>query len=300
MNHTSTPSWNDFPDGPPSISTDSERSTSRAASPEKGHLTYSDALTKGTILLEMMQADDYTAGQMFTAARPSAESQFLSPTALQTWGYNRSTPNFDELENIISPLYHIGVDTDNIQGSGLNVEIFDHHIHATTHDGMLFPSTGAKFCTLVSHEHGLLVATQSYGPEFKTKHQEENPILPDLQHWSDMAYLQCHENVADLKYVLRYRIQNNDTQAIIRHLCGETGPGDGLLWPGVTFRMDEDSGKALLGTPHGSGIAWLLIQHKKQLGHKTLDKVTLYFKNEEDARMRDDPCLLFYLKDVPT
>jgi hypothetical protein len=66
--------------------------------------------------------------------------------------------------------------------------------------------------------------------------------------------------------------------------------------------MDSEDGKALLGTPNGSSVAWLLIQHKamSQLWHKTVKKVTILSSEFTD----DDPghevssSLLFWIEYV--
>ena len=56
--------------------------------------------------------------------------------------------------------------------------------------------------------------------------------------------------------------------------------------------METEEGKALLGTPNGSGIAWLLAQHRKQLGDKAVKKVQLWYS------ITSAPNLLFHIKDV--
>lgn len=47
-------------------------------------------------------------------------------------------------------------------------------------------------------------------------------------------------------------------------------------WPGTTFDMTTDEGKAILATPNGAGVAWWLIDHKSQLGVKTVKSVTVF------------------------
>ena len=69
------------------------------------------------------------------------------------------------------------------------------------------------------------------------------------------------------------------------------GP-EGFTWAA------ETEAKALLGTPNGSGIAWLLIQHKRQLGWKMVDSVTLFWKDGHEGDLGSNPSLLFRIKDV--
>lgn len=51
------------------------------------------------------------------------------------------------------------------------------------------------------------------------------------------------------------------------------------------FSMNTDEGKALLGTPNGKGVAWLLINHKAQLGMKQIKEVKVWkaWKEEESS-----------------
>ena len=66
-------------------------------------------------------------------------------------------------------------------------------------------------------------------------------------------------------------------------------------WPGLTFDMDSDAAKVLLQTPNGKGVAWLLVNHKKAFGVKTVGKVQLWNASKGgDAKCR----MLFYVEDV--
>jgi hypothetical protein len=47
-------------------------------------------------------------------------------------------------------------------------------------------------------------------------------------------------------------------------------------WPGREYHADSEEGRALLGTPNASSDAYMLIQHKKHLGHKTVNKITVF------------------------
>jgi hypothetical protein len=69
--------------------------------------------------------------------------------------------------------------------------------------------------------------------------------------------------------------------------------------------MDTEEGKALLGTPNGSGIGFLLAQHKEVLGmHKSVKQVTLFYLrwiNDTYKNTLGDISysLLFELEDFP-
>lgn len=71
---------------------------------------------------------------------------------------------------------------------------------------------------------------------------------------------------------------NEETWAIILGILQKNSPtGSSTVpyWPGVTFTMNDNEGKALLSTPLGSGLAWLLIQHKAEYGLKTAFKASI-------------------------
>jgi hypothetical protein len=113
-----------------------------------------------------------------------------------------------------------------------------------------------------------------------------------------MASLGLDGIVPDFKFVARVMITNADTNTVLRtvldNLRQKYDLGDLFLprWPGLTFTMETDEGKALLGTPNGSGIAWLLVQHRKYLSHKAVEKVQLWYS------ITSAPNLLFHLKNV--
>lgn len=126
--------------------------------------------------------------------------------------------------------------------------------------------------------------------------------FPRLKFWSDVAYLQWARHAtdpSDLRYVLRISIMNTKTKAVVQHIVKDA-PVNGD--ESYTFRTDDhrDHVAALLGTPNGAGVAWLLVQHKRQLGHRTVDEVTLDC-HDKSIMARDNtivPSLVFHIRDV--
>jgi hypothetical protein len=67
---------------------------------------------------------------------------------------------------------------------------------------------------------------------------------------------------------------------------------------GLTWNIQTEEEKALLVTPNGSGVGWLLVQHEEQLGWKTIESVTLFWSSEAAIDMdRQFTSLLFRLVD---
>lgn len=135
----------------------------------------------------------------------------------------------------------------------------------------------ATWLQIVNEDDGLLIALHNESPMQKLR-EENLPMhnAPDLAHWSDAAYLQwkmCTSENARLDYVLRHHVINtaiNDANA------GERFERDNPPWPGRTYSTDTAEGQALLGTPNGCGVAYMLIQHRQELGHRKVGAITIF------------------------
>lgn len=139
------------------------------------------------------------------------------------------------------------------------------------------PTDGNYFNTF-NPKDGVILANRNFSPA----DQQSNPKaqLPDLQKWSDVAWLfwemSCKGEgvgVGNLNYVFRVQIVNDNTRFIVSRALGSTSVG---AWPGTAFNMDTDQGRAILGTPNGSGVAWFLINHQMQMGTRTVKSVNVF------------------------
>jgi hypothetical protein len=96
--------------------------------------------------------------------------------------------------------------------------------------------------------------------------------------WQTQAQIR-DVNIKGLKGVFQMEIANADTIFVIKILNG----GEELLpWPGLAFKMSDERGQAMLGTPNGLGVAWLLITHKSQFAGRTIESVRVWTGPEED------------------
>jgi hypothetical protein len=77
-----------------------------------------------------------------------------------------------------------------------------------------------------------------------------------------------------LKYIFRHAINNEETKVVIREVLAKRGTS-GEPWPGLRIDMTDHDAWALLGTPNGRGPAWILSQHKEQLGRKSFSAITV-------------------------
>lgn len=89
-------------------------------------------------------------------------------------------------------------------------------------------------------------------------------------------------------------IQNLETCRVLKEILAKSGREMYEEWPGVTFNAASEEGKAIFGTPNGSGVVWLLAQHQKQFGKRGVKKITLFHAPAESALYRW-PSLLFWI-----
>lgn len=156
--------------------------------------------------------------------------------------------------------------------------------------------------------------------------QEENarfsggPIVP-LKHWSDVVFLEWQnlpppETPSPIKYVVKHQIQDLATKDMLFEACRRHGPpyvtGGTTVIPSYETRWTvsadgrDESGAnafwAILGTPHGIGVAQLLAQHKKWFGVQKVDSIDIFSEQNQDRRGQYSSCrptLVFKLS-VPT
>jgi len=288
---------------------------------------YETACEKGRLLLQKLEASIDKLGALLEGTDIPVESEYPNYTALKEnkWFEQDTEDDFKTLNRLSE---NLGIDT-----SG-NIFISHHHNMLTSlHQGF---SPQVHFDSVINSSAGMLAAiyTQSsmdnvrnkkavLGAENTTeklpqtgdmwqaepKHIGQNADgkkvgddFPSLKFWSDVAYLQWTRHAKDpsnLRCVLRIAIENPKTKAVVQHIMKDTlAKGDESR--SLRTGDDRDHVAALLGTPNGVGVAWLLIQHKPQLGHKTVEKVTV--DCHDNSGMTDDgtidPSLVFHIRDV--
>ena len=272
--------------------------------------TYKDAIAKGQKLLDMMRASDSVTGMMLKSPAPLACSQFLNQSSLNDWGYTRTLSDFKEADGWFKDI-STALSKSQFLSQGAMV-LSDIHNMSTTHGATTFPSTQAEFVSIIDRAKGLLIAARNHSPSSQVAETKlDGSPLPELQHWSDMAYLQWTDPrlqtlPGDLKDVIRSRIENETTIAVIERIIAGRGYREGFKTPGcyypdaagLSWGMETEEAKALLGTPNGSGVARLLVQHKRQFGWKVVESVTLFWDAVDRGYPSTHPSLLFRLKDV--
>jgi hypothetical protein len=286
----------------PSSSSTESTSPPTGFSPISQRFTYAPAVSKDQQLLNL------------TLDPTTPHSEFTSAAQLKDWGYT-TTPqtvfplNHKDTWALLKPIL-----PNNVIDAKIITSV---HITPTAHNNIPSPETNAWFVNTIDLNNGILVAGSNHEPVFTTRYRKlgEGERFPELMHWSDIAYLQAlslsHVNaighhvpsdtvlprlnaIKALKYVVRYGIENVDTNIVIHDIIqkhvGEkceydtadqgfdTGCPHGcekIPWPGIVFKMGSEEALALLGTPNECGVAWLLAQHGEFAG-KRISRVRLW------------------------
>jgi len=253
-------------------------------------LDYKSAMEKGRKLLKMIHSE-------FTVT----QSPYLTRGEVRALGYKRTTRS-RSVSDLTKKLDSLG-----IQGSNSHfINVIDDYTKDVITGETLVSLSDVRFMSDINLEAGILIANYSYSPTYKAKELKSlaAALLPSLKHWSDIAFHQWahsqhpEEEVRDLKFIMRETIANEDTLAVVDSIL-DASPhqSQACTRSGLYLDMNSDHAIALLGTAHGAGVAWLLAQHRDQLGHKVIAGITIFYSGEppEGDRALN---LLFYLRDA--
>jgi len=299
---------------------------SRADDDDTDKERWHKAVCKGGELLDAMAGDEQRAGNWFKVPKDSGESEYqdysmlllvipgshgrrsiLKPTLgeLEKWGYGAAAwddyYDFDVSLPIKQALAGLGLDIRTIQESGNNRCMQLEHEVEVTINRITYTPTTAYFTTVFNPIEGVIIAWGSYGARYQgSKKKPPITVLPKLQSWSDIAWLQwakiAGENAKNLRYVFRSPVANTEAQWLINRAF-QLSSKELSTWPGVEFEMTTDEGKALLSSPNGAGVAYLLFTHKRQLGRKTISKVTVFA--DDGKKQPRPPSLVYHVVDAP-
>ena len=133
----------------------------------------------------------------------------------------------------------------------------------------------------------------------KNKGKAADHSLDTLSKLSDILFLAWQygcdlkkTSPGSLKYVFRSWIVNADTLAILNQALQNANVAPPRPWPGQEFSMSTEEGKALLGSPNGIAIGWMLVDRQTTFPGKTVTKVTV-FENDQG-----DPSMVFTIGDL--
>lgn len=53
-------------------------------------------------------------------------------------------------------------------------------------------------------------------------------------------------------------------------------------WPGIRFVRGSRQYQAIMGTPHGTSVAWLLVDHPRELAGREIESVVMFTTESEE------------------
>ncbi|KAI6823358.1 hypothetical protein KC340_g11812 [Hortaea werneckii] len=182
-------------------------------------------------------------------------------------------------------------------------------------EGVEFSETGARYQNAFSARYGFVVAEYNVSPaeqikRNKAKGMDWECFVPRLSKWSDVLYVVMRWQTGfgetrfeNYRWCFRAMVKNLETKAVVKQALG------GRLqnvrpWPGKSFRVSRDSevGKALLGSPNGSGVGFMIADRKADLGRKVVSEIIIFDGVSGEGRKDEDikPCLAMKIVDKPS
>ncbi|KAI4156026.1 MAG: hypothetical protein LQ340_000572 [Diploschistes diacapsis] len=149
-----------------------------------------------------------------------------------------------------------------------------------------YESDFARYRYDVNTVAGVVIVVTAYAPKqpYVNPSQPNNPA--PCTFLSDFVFLaiqqQCGTQglpcIQRLQYIIHMLVSNSVSVAVAQRVfTGGTGtPASFPQWPGRSYETDTEGGAALVGVPNGYGVAYMLAQHRAQLGPRTVDQVRVF------------------------
>tara|TARA_R110002003_G_scaffold143_3_gene13232 strand:+ start:17696 stop:18220 length:525 start_codon:yes stop_codon:yes gene_type:complete len=121
-------------------------------------------------------------------------------------------------------------------------------------------------------------------------------LLPELRLASDIMFaywIRNNANPKNLRYYFVNAVMNAITLRLIAKVVNKKGLQNLPPWPGIALGLSESEAEYLLGSPIGATLAFMLIQHKAELGRKHITSVTTFLAPTNKVQ------LVFTIVDVP-
>ena len=250
-------------------------------------LTWDVAVGKGNNLVKLLDTKDVSQCGL-------SQSNFTRWEALAQHGWSRLDQGSPEMVAINGTDWRpaaakLELSTDdqkNIQynfGQSSNVTI----------GGRSYRSSGGLYSNVINID-GAVFALQGFSPRARGAYRTPpvngspgNELVP-LQTWADVTFLEwqdaCRADekcVKGLKVITKCHTESNATMRVGDSALGGTDSWG--VWPGQSFSKGSDQFAALMATPSGRGVVWLLLTHREQFGWKSVKSVNLWSDKDHDA-----------------
>jgi hypothetical protein len=228
--------------------------------------TYETALQRGAMLQCKLYSD----------ADSEPQSQWVNYKSLDYYGWVTADGTEFQLEpELAAVLQSLGLAAE----PAANLQYSYDHSRPSEYEGHDYPATEGEYTNTFNIDGGAIIADMNIGPDYVIAGSGESGETVPLKQYSDVVFLAWQEaagnRVNGLKYIFRHDIANEKTSAIVQQILQTRGV-EREPWPGLKIPLPDKDALALMGTPNGRGPAWMLIQHKRQLGLKRFTDVTIF------------------------
>lgn len=147
--------------------------------------------------------------------------------------------------------------------------------------------SGGFYSNIYNTASGVIIADNLLSPAEALKKGNKQGKAPGFASWADVAFLQYEElsrkngdNTQDLKYIFQAVISKDETISVVEFIEEKNDQGVRDWDHKLTFPLNSDEGKALIGTPNGKGAGWLAATYKNQLGNKTIKDISVFTEDD--------------------
>ncbi|KAF0328341.1 WD domain-containing protein [Colletotrichum asianum] len=247
---------------------------------------YEGRVKKGEYLRALMPLDNAQAAQSNGGA--SVVSPFQDPNAAARWGWTLQT-SWYPFKDDLKPL-HTKYLKDAFEDTAFPVDKKQSSVYYHYHDKEFTQANGEKgeptkavYSNVVNPSAGAFIFDENMSPRYVVKEYGLGTV-PDMDTLSDFAFFEWLEGCQyknldpkDLKVVFRTHITYGPTFRIVVDALKEAGYKRVPGWKDrAVIKMATRQGDAILGSTHGAGTAWMLIQHKDVLGVKEIVEAVVW------------------------
>ncbi|KAF2094777.1 hypothetical protein NA57DRAFT_79946 [Rhizodiscina lignyota] len=250
----------------------------------------SDGLPQGMAFESEWQVYECRGGQILEQMRDEYKTEFQSlwmffdDLADNDWVLHES---FGTGWTFLDKFYGSAMDDLNFMGS--KTQIYAWYWDAELQELADNPVVSASYAAAYSIQAGAILELSSTSPRYVFDQLEAKGILPinsipSLSQWADVTFLSwerfAKDKVKDINLIIRgsdLRTDEGELTLEVAERALERG-----AWQFKGFQeMDKiiassEAGKALLGTPIGTGVSLFLIEHKAQLGRKEVTHIKIF------------------------
>lgn len=246
-------------------------------------LDWDHAVSKGNNLMKLLASEDLSTCGV-------RDSDFTEWKDLDSNGWAslyKGPPRDAGWESATKLLKLHSGDQENIQ---YNFGQFEN----VTLNGTEYPRSGGFFMNVMNTDGAILalnnVSPRNIGPHRKPP-LDGSPgkeFVP-LQSWADLAFIAWADACKGDETCIRRLntvVKCNTTSKVTDRIATGVlrGKDSWESYPGKTFKNGSEELAAILATPIGRGVAWLLLTHRKQLGWKYIEAVDLWSERVQDSQ----------------